>query len=198
MIERRQKIQSRSYMFLSLLLIVGISYFSYMKWGELTLAKDGVKSNQALVLDLREKDSDEKSIYESKKSGFDQQNKEIEQRIATVFPASDEYTEMTRQIDAYEKELASKNEVFEISNIDFQTSVEMADYSILPLRMNIRSSMDNFTEFLHLIENSGSLDNNVRLMDISSIRLNFESGEGEKKVDNINFSVQINAYFQNS
>ncbi len=185
-------------MFLSLLLIVGISYFSYMKWGELTLAKDGVKSNQALVLDLREKDSDEKSIYESKKSGFDQQNKEIEQRIATVFPASDEYTEMTRQIDAYEKELASKNEVFEISNIDFQTSVEMADYSILPLRMNIRSSMDNFTEFLHLIENSGSLDNNVRLMDISSIRLNFESGEGEKKVDNINFSVQINAYFQNS
>ncbi|MDA1060877.1 MAG: hypothetical protein O3B47_03730 [bacterium] len=169
-----------------------------MKWQELDHAKEGVKNNQALLLDLREKESDEKSIYESKKAAFDQQNKEIEQRIATVFPVSDEYTALTRQIDQYEKELASKSKAFEVSNLDFQNPLVMTDYSILPVRMNIRSSSDNFTKFLHLMENSGSLDDNVRLMDISSIRLNFENSDGKTKVENINFSVQINAYFQNT
>ena len=48
-------------------------------------------------------------------------------------------------------------------------------------------------KFLHLLENSGSLDDQIRLMDIQSIRLNFD---GEDDSDIINFTVQINAYFQ--
>ena len=65
------------------------------------------------------------------------------------------------------------------------------------MRLSIRSSSSNFTKFLHHIENSGNLESGVRLMDISSIKLNFEDSSRAGEASIINFNVQINAYFQN-
>ena len=118
----------------------------------------------------------------------------VDEKLEFIFPSTDGYTALTRQLDLFEEELSKKNNPFEISSIEYQTTEELENYSVLPLRMSIESSADNFTKFLHQIENSGSLDDQVRLMDIQSIRLNFSDNEDESKL--IKFTVQINAYFQ--
>lgn len=192
---RRQKSHIRAYIFLCLILVVSMGFYSYKKWQEYSLVKQGTEQNKVLVELKRDEVKDEGILYENSKSSFDNLNEEIENKLATIFPSSDNYTALTRQIDTYEQELATKNDPFEIANIDYQNPTTNENYSILPMRMNIRSSADNFTKFLHLVENSGALDSDIRLMDISSIRLDFGE-EGESASKEINFSVQINAYFQ--
>lgn len=196
-LKRRQQMHIKAYALLCLIIIVCIGFFSYQKWMEYSISTQAVSKNKELIVALRNKASDEKSVYESEKNGFNNLNKEIEEKLKYILPSEDNYTELTRQIDAFEEELSRKNNPFEVSNIDYQSIIETENYSILPFRMNIKSSDENFTKFLHLIENSGSLDDQIRLMDIQSIRLNFsETDEESTEVETIDFTVQINAYFQ--
>jgi hypothetical protein len=173
-----------------------MGFYFYKNWQQYSVARAASEKNQELIVALRDRVSDEKAIYDNKKDGFNTLNKEIDEKLEFIFPDEDDYTSLTRQIDSFEEELSRKNNPFEISNIDYQSIVEEGVYAILPFRMNILSSADNFTKFLHLIENSGSLGDQIRLMDIQSIRLNFESSD-EGVSETINFTVQINAYFQN-
>lgn len=185
----------KAYAVLCLVILASMGAYTYQKWQTYDLAKEAAAKNKELITALRDKVSDEKTEYYAQKDGFNNLNKEIAQRLAYVFPLTDEYTDLTRQLDSFEEELSKKNSPFDVSNIDYQAPTQNDYYSILPFRMNIRSSSENFTKFLHLMENSGSLNDQIRLMDISSIRLNFE-GSDENKPEIINFTVQINAYFQ--
>jgi len=191
--KKHQKLYIKVYAVLCLIILATMGFYSYQKWQEYSLIKTAVEKNKDLVTVLRENVSDEKSTYELNKNGFNSMNEEIEEKLEYIFPSVDDYTSLTRQIDEFEEELSKKNNPFDISNIEYMTAEDAGDYSVLPLRMNIESSDDNFTKFLHLLENSGSLDNQIRLMDIQSIRLNFNE---EDDSDIINFTVQINAYFQ--
>ncbi len=191
--KRHQKLYIKVYAMLCLIIIASMGFFSYQKWQEYTLISTAVEKNKDLVAALRNNVSDEKSSYELNKEGFNNMNEEIEEKLEYIFPSADDYTSLTRQIDAFEEELAKKNSPFNISNIEYMTAEATDSYALLPFRMSIESSDDNFTKFLHLLENSGSLDDQVRLMDIQSIRLNFNEDDGS---DIINFTVQINAYFQ--
>lgn len=186
-----------AYTFLCLILLIAMGFYSYTKWSEYSLARRGAAQNKEFISGLKGNVSQEKTGLDDKKDEYNQLNKDVEQKLKVIFPTGDDYTALTRQIDAYEQELSKKNSPFEISNIDYRSPIQDENYSILPLQMNIRSSDENFTKFLHLVENSGTLKNKIRLMDISSIKLNFEdSGEGGSGPEIINFSVQINAYFQ--
>lgn len=196
-LERRQKLHIKAYLILCVVLLISVGFYSYKKWQIYSVISSGLETQSSQVELLKSLESEKNAQYEATKKQYDKFQKEIEDNLATIFPSDDNYTILTRQIDTYEKDLAKKNDPFEVSNIDFQTVVEAEQYSILPFRMNIRSSAANFTKFLHLIENSGSLKENARLMDISSIRLNFQnSGSEEAGPEIINFTVQINAYFQ--
>lgn len=196
-LERREKLHVRTYLMLCLILLLSVGFYSYKKWQEYSLAKLGLTQNQSYIELLRNEAAGEKTTYESDQKDFQKVNKVMVENLKVIFPDSDNYTNLTRQIDKFEAELSKKNEPFEIANIDYQAVIETETYSVLPLRMNIRSSDGNFTKFLHLVENSGALDEEIRLMDISSIRLNFDTGSAEKTgPEIINFSVQINAYFQ--
>lgn len=193
--ERRRKLHIRTYTLLCAILALAMGFYSYTKWFEYDMARAAVNQNKKFITFLRSEGGTEKAAVDANKKQHDDLSKEIEKKLKVIFPTEDDYTALTRQIDVYENELSKKT--FEVSNIDYQTPIEEENYSILPFRMNIRSSNENFTKFLHLIENSGTLQNKIRLMDISSIRLNFEnSEEGEIVSEIINFSVQINAYFQ--
>ncbi len=194
LIKRRQKLYTKAYAVLCLIILLSMGFFSYQKWQEYSLFREAVSKNKELTSILRDSVTDEKSTYEQKKNGFDSLSKEIDEKLEFIFPSTDDYTALTRQLDLFEEELSKKNNPFEISSIEYQPAEELENYSVLPLRMSIESSADNFTKFLHQIENSGSLDDQIRLMDIQSIRLNFSDDEDESKF--IKFTVQINAYFQ--
>lgn len=196
-LEQRQQTQIKAYAILIGLLLICAGFYTYKNFQDYKLASIGTEKAKELIVTLRNEVTSEKAKYESDKEDFDKLRATTEEKLATIFPASDDYTNLTRQFDAYELELSKKDSPFEISNIDYDRAIEGEKYSLLPLRMSIRSSRENFTKFLHLVENSGSLNDQVRLMDISSIRLNFEDLDNEVGASGmINFVVQINAYFQ--
>jgi len=195
--ERRQKMYIRTYAILCVLFASLMGFYTFSKWTDYQYAIQGVAQNNSLIVSLRNNLSTEKAATDAKKTETDQLNKDVAQKLQVIFPTTDDYTNLTKQMDAYELQLSTKNNPFEISNIDYQDPIPGDSYSILPMRMNIRSSSDNFKKFLHMIENSGSLKDNVRLMDISSIRLNFENNDQNPGTNGIiSFSIQINAYFQ--
>ena len=178
-----------------LIVFVSLTIFVFLKYGEYSTIKQAIALNEERILNIGENVSNEKAIYETNKEGFKQTSEDISKKLSSVFPSTNGYTELTRQIDVLEEELNRINDPFEISNLDFQEPVQEENYSFLPLRMNIKSSSQNFQKFLHKLENSGSLNDSLRLMDISSIKLSFQdNAETDEKM--INFSVLINAYFQ--
>lgn len=196
--ERRQKIHIRTYATLCTILFLIMGFYTYNKFQEYSYIKSGLQASTNIAGQLRTEVAQVKTHYDNNKKDFDQLDKIMDQNLATVFPSNDNYTELTRALDSYEEDLAQNNSPFEVSNIEYQnpTTSEEEAFSVLPFRMTIRSSSDNFTKFLHLVENSGAFDGDARLMDMSSIKLNFENSEGDQSEELINFTVQINAYFQ--
>jgi len=196
-LKRKQKAHTKAYALLCLVIISSMGFYTYTKWQEYSFASIADSHNQEFKSALAEKVIDEKETYNTKKDMFISLNKEIEDKLAHVFPVSDQYTTLTRQLDAFEVQLSKEGSgSFEVSNIDWQNSTSNDNYSIRPFRMSIVSSAENFEKFLHLMENSGSLVDQIRLMDITSIRLNFQDSDDDSGEETINFTVQINAYFQ--
>ena len=174
--------------------IVGFLSISYL-WSntsEYLDIKAAIENSENLKANINEALTDQKNIFEENRAEAEAFYSEVYDKLSLILPESENVTALTRQIDNFEKQLAKRHNPFEVSNISFQEASQTEQFSILPFRMNIRSSESNFQKFLSLIENSGTLNEGVRLMEISSIRLNFLNGEE----DLINFSVQINAYFQ--
>ena len=192
----RQKTNIKAFAILCLIVFLTMGFYSYQKYQEYSLFKTAVEKNKEFITALRDSVSNEKALFDSGKEDFDGLNEEIEEKLSYIFPATDDYTALTRQLDSFEDELTSKNSPFDVSSISYQTVTEEGNYSVLPFRMSIRSSAENFTKFLHLIENSGSLNDRIRLMDLSSIRLNFEGGNDNDGPEIISFTVQINSFFQ--
>lgn len=195
-LEQRQKAHIKSYTVLCLVMVLVLGFFGYKKWNEYSAIKTVLAKNVEMISELRDEASDEKALYESNKDTFDNLKSEIRDKLGEILPENDDYTGLTRDLDAFEESLATKNNPFEISNIEYQSVEEREFYSVLPLRMSIRSSRENFQKFLHLVETSGSFTEKVRLMEVSSIRLNFENTVEDQGPEIINFTVQINAYFQ--
>lgn len=197
-LEQRQKFQIKLYAFLVGALTLLFTWYFWGQFQEYQFARKGIDDGGNLVQSLGASVIDVKEKYQNKKVEFDALNREVEGKLETIFPVDDDYTTLTRQMDEIEQILAKKHDPFEVSSLNFQNVVENEEYRILPVRMNIRSSQSNFTKFLHVVEGSGALNDDLRLMDIASIRISFENSSGTKKdeQDIINFSVQINAYFQ--
>lgn len=195
--EAKQKSYLRIYMIMCLTVFLSLSGYIYVKGSQYLALKDGVVKNNEMIEVLQNEVAIEKAAYDTNKESFDETASEIAKKMEKIFPENDNYTTLTKQIDLIEDELNRSNDPFEISNIDYQEDAEADEYSILPLRMNIKSSGKNFTKFLHMIENSGALNGELRLMDISSIRLSFQEADENTNADQmITFSVLINAYFQ--
>lgn len=195
---KRQKMYIRAYaIFLIFVLVVG-GAFLYSKWNQYVTLKNGLAANEKLIVNLSDQLVESGAEYATVKDDFDTFKAQVETDLKSIFPPNDQYKELTRKFDEFEKELnqPSRNNPFEVSSLDFQPVKKTDNYSILPVRLSVRSSRDNFTQFLHLIETSGSLNNKLRLMDISSIRLNFENSSENPDEEIINFTVQINAYFE--
>ncbi len=195
-LEQRQNAHIKSYAIICAIMVLTLGFFGYQKWSEYSGIKTVLAKNVQLIDELRDEASDEKALYESNKTSFDSLKSEIRDKLSEILPENDDYTGLTRDLDAFEESLATKSNPFEISNIEYQTVVEKEFYSVLPLRMSIRSSRENFQKFLHLVETSGSFTEKVRLMEVASIRLNFENTTKNDGPEIINFTVQINAYFK--
>lgn len=197
LILQNQKRNIRAYLVLSLVVVLGTFALGYFKYSEYKVIKAAVVENQTYSDELKTAVSNEKVAFQSSKDDYDKLSNEMDSSLKEVFPSDDNYTELTRAFDLLESKLNRVKDPFLISNIDYQDiqTSEDGTYKYLPLRMTISASNNNFTKFMQYIEESGSLSEKVRLMDVQSINLSLNDSKDEE-VNTMNFSIKINAYFQ--
>lgn len=126
----------------------------------------------------------------------------VAEELDYVFPEGENHTLLTRTIESFSNDLNRTKNPFLISNLQYQEGQvsEDGDYMVLPFKMTIHSSHENFIKFLEYVENSGTLNEKSRLMDIKSIVINFVSPQGSQGnisgKDEINFNVSMNSYYR--
>ncbi len=197
LILQNQKRNIRAYLVLSLIVVLGTFALGYFKYSEYKVIKAAVVENQTYSSELKTAFANEKVTFQNSKDNYDKLSNEMDASLKEVFPSDNNYTELTRAFDLLESKLNRVKDPFLISNIDYQDIQTSKDgtYKYLPLRMTISASNNNFTKFMQYIEESGSLSEKVRLMDVQSINLSLNDSKDDE-VNTMNFSIKINAYFQ--
>lgn len=192
---------SNVYFALALVILAGAAAYGIVQAREYSLEKNAIVTNGALIQQKENALKSLKEQYDSLAGNEVKKQEEITRKIMNILPPDENYTDLTRELDKYFDE----NDT--VTNPIFQSSLRfgkgapvagMTDISALPLTMNIDATRDNFFKFLNYANDSGSLETGTRLIEITSIQLNFPE-EGEMVKDSkqkINFTVDLNAFYR--
>lgn len=192
---------SNIYFSLALVILVAAAIYGVSQFRVLQSENQAVTDNESRRVEIA-------SVFEKEKKTFqlfaDERAKkqaDLVKKIASILPADENYTDLTRLFDDYFAENDRPDNPILQSSLNFdkgQPVPGMASISALPLTMNLDATRDNFFKFLDFINNAGSLETGTRLMRINSINLNFlEGGEVEKDLrQKINFTVNMDAFYQ--
>ena len=133
------------------------------------------------------------------KCAFDQDFENVRNAVDGVLPSEENYTALTKTLDDFVLTLNRQSPSIFMSNLKFSQPRMDADeeYAILPFSMTLSTTRANLERFLQYTENSGSLDDASRLLDVRSITINFpgETGLGQEQ-ELLTVSLSLNAYFQ--
>lgn len=142
--------------------------------------------------------SDLESTRDFHKAAYDEEFREEQEIINTVFPETTDKLGIIRLMENFATHLAASYPPFEFNSISFQEPVKEDGYTVLPFQTSIHSSRANFERFLGLINLSGDLDpenpDHIRLMEISNISLRYRGVDKAGKDLGVDFTVKLNAY----
>jgi len=203
---------TRSYWLLTFILLVLAAYYGFTQYQKLAGAQDALANEQDQITSVQNSATDAGNQYSDLKKAFDEKYKNVLDAIQNVFPPEENYTNLAILFDQFSSANNTTTNPFFMSDLKFgQSRVDASkDYIVLPVTMTIIASEANFMKFLQFIENSGSLDDKSRLMDIRSISINFstqanqaatlpgQAGMAKQAAPTINVSISLNAYFQKS
>lgn len=118
-----------------------------------------------------------------------------EQALTQVFPQTEDLTALTRMFDDYSVKNNFESNPFFISSlqygVDSEESEDSSAYRSLTLNLTAESSKKNLSKFLEMIENSGSLEGETRLMSVQSLVLSYPTEYG----GTYDVRAQIRAYY---
>lgn len=194
------KREANFYLGVSALIFIGFAYYSVTSYLELSGKEEIVSSSIHLMKGIEANLDGANAEYGSLKETHDALRQTVKDEISAVFPELEEYTELTRRLDDYFKSKSSAKNPLVATSLQYGSAKlsEDGSYYILPITMTISSSEKNFYDFLDYIDKSGSLSSQTRVMDITSIKINFRDPTGKQTEggEEINFNVQLNAYYQ--
>ncbi len=189
------------YFFLALILFGGSAVYATLNYQIVRAESQAVVENEVMRDSVRNRLKTEKEAFRVFADERAKKQSEYMKKIASILPPDENYTDLTRLLDDYfARNDTPGNPIFQ-SSLRYGKGTPVSGtpgVSSLPIAMNLESTRDNFFKFLNFVNNSGSLENGLRLMEINSIQLNFPEG-GEVLSDptqKINFTVDMNAYYE--
>lgn len=184
------------------LLILGVTFaYAFFQMRVLTGETLAVQDNSLRTVSISNSITQIKKDFQNLGDMHAKKLLDFNKKLENILPLDENYTDLTRLFDNFFAENDSQGSPIFQSTLRFGKGVpvpQMPDVSLLPITMNIDASRDNFLKFLDFVNDSGSLENGRRLMEITSVQLNFPEG-GEVLKDpkqKMNFTVEMNAYFQ--
>ncbi len=194
--------QLRLYVVLSVLLFGIVGYFTFNNVLKFIDVRAETQSNIEIFNNLENNEEIISTELANEQEGIQQLNQTIQTELELVFPENESHTKLTRTLEQFANDIHRIKNPFIINNLQYLKSekVEGEDYSVMPFKMTIHSSYDNFFKFLEFVENSGTLSEKNRLIEITTITINFISPSGSigntSGQDEINFNASMNAYFR--
>lgn len=190
----------RTYTFLTFIIFVGAAVYGYFQYREFAAARLALTQEQQQSTALSATVAQFKDDYLAMKATYDKDFESLRNAIDGVYPGDEMYTALTRAIEDFcKKNDSSSNPLFP-SDLKFgQVRYEQnQEYGVLPLTLTLSTTRENFSKFLRFVENSGSLDDGTRLLDVTSISISFSGKQntGPEALDLLSVSLAMNAYFQ--
>lgn len=192
---------SNIYFFLALIIFAGSTFYGITNWNLLQASAAAVAENQKEIENISEvfkKTKDEFQAFSDKQG---KRQKDFQKKISSILPLDENYTELAKQLDDYFAAADKPGNPMFQGTLNFQKGQPVKDavgISVLPFSMGLEGTRDNLFKFLQFVQDSASLENGIRLMEIKNIDLTFS--EGGEQTDNpkepIKFNVNMNAYYQ--
>lgn len=196
----------RSYTGMMVIVLIIAGVYGFIQFQKLSEAWNAIATEQQQAAQLQTAGNQFAADYTELKSTFDKNFASILNSIQGVYPLEEDYTQLTRDLDKFFQETNSSINPIFASDLKFSIARidETHDYAILPFTMTVSGTRENFEKFMHYIENSGSLEDRTRLMEITSISINFpaqpasafEVSPAAPEIPTLNIAVSMNAYFQ--
>ncbi len=199
---KSRQFQTRFYAGLSIVLLLVIAFYSYSNITKMLGMQAEIETHSKLhgaLIDTENRIDKELKTVKEENIELDQT---IQEERDIVFPKGENHTALTRTLEQFANDTHRSKNPFMISNLQYQTPQKSEDdeYMILPFKLTIHSSYENFFKFLEYVGNSGTLSDKTRLLDIQQIVINFVSPQGTQGnlsgQDEINFNVSMQAYFR--
>ncbi len=192
--------QIRTYTVMTLLVLIVAGVYGFFQYQKLAEAKTALSDGQTNLSEMQAFESQISGQYTTLNAAFYEDFRDVRDAINGVMPEEENYTKITQNLDAFVIDLNRKSPSIFMSNLKFSKGRldKENGYAVLPFTMTLSTSRDNFERMLQYAENSGSLENASRLLDVRSITLNFPGQGGTALAgDNLlDVSLSVNAYFQ--
>jgi hypothetical protein len=201
---KSRQFQVRLYGILCVILVSIIGFYSYTNVTKMLDMRTNISTYNQLHNSLSETDGrldDELGTIKETNSELVQK---IQSELGYVLPGTENHTDLTRTLESFANDVHRSRNPFMINSLQYQSpqKAEEGNYNILPFSLSIHSSHENFFKFLAYIDNSGTLSEKTRLLDIQKIVINFVSPQGTQGnisgADEINFNISMHAYFQST
>lgn len=191
--------------FLAVLVFVIGGYFGWLRYQTYNTLKEQTKIGEEAAKRDSATKTDWEGIYGKAKADFVTATKIKNQKMAAIFPAKAQITELTRVLDQFFADNNFANNPLLLSSLSFGNVENTENHNKIAFTISAQGSENNFFRFLDFIGNSGNFGKAYRLMAIDSINISFpqqeetEKSEEEKAnplPEEIGFSIQGAAYFQ--
>lgn len=192
--------QIRTYTVLTVAVLIVAGVYGFFQFQKLSTAQVALADGEVRLAEMKTFETQISEQYTSLKSAFDEDFSEVQTAIEGVFPSSEDYTALTEDLDQLVLTLNRQSPSIFMSNLKFSQPrfEEERGYAVLPFSMTLQTTRANLERFLAYAENSGSLDDASRLLDVRSININFpgQGGGATQGADLLSVSLNVNAYFQ--
>ena len=190
----------QTFVLLTVVVLVAGGVYGFLQYQKLSAAQKALANGQTQLTQLRAQEKQYSDQYTLVRNAYDEEFAGIRDSIQGVFPSEENYTTLTKTLDKYVLDLNKKSPTIFMNNLRFSSPRIEKDkgYAILPFSMSLNTTRKNLDEFLEYTENSGSIDDKTRLLDVRSISISF-SGEqtvGGRSINTLNVAISLNAYFQ--
>ena len=197
-----KKFLTNLFLGLSGIIVLLMGYYTYTNLTKFFDMRSEISINEILHSSLTEADTNVQNELNTTNEENTALKKQIYDEVNLVLPGDENHTYLTRSLEKFETDFNRLKDPFNISNLQYQKAELPGEkaYRKLPLKLTIHSSYNNFFKFLEFIQNSGTLSEGTRLLDIDSITINFVKPKGAEDntsgQDEINFNISMNAYIR--
>lgn len=183
------------YLLLTLLILVFGGLVGGLKTRELLAKKAAIGDNGRTLIELQEVLSKEEKSLNETGEVFQTNFKDFKEKTAGILPKEEEYTKLTRILDDFFDKNLKEADVIIANSLQYSpgAKLDIKSVSVLPLSINLVSSRENLFKFLQFVDNSGSLENGVRLLDIRSITMSLPASSKE----DITADLELKAFYRN-